>query len=245
MINTMLLARNLSLGLLLAASATVAAQTVRGPNGHYYTLVESPGIIWADARDAAGTALRCGQPGHLVTLTSQAEQDFVVGAFGAGALGTKWMGAYQPTSSDGDTGWEWVTGEPFGFQQWSPGEPNNGYYGTYYGYEDAAVFWSGGNWNDAPSLWNNYGGGGYGIEWDVEATVVIGGCDTGVANVELDAATHCTLSDLIAHCAANARNHGDFVNCVAKLTNELKKAGVLTGAQKGRIQSCAAQAAIP
>jgi len=32
---------------------------------------------------------------------------------------------------------------------------------------------------------------------------------------------------------------------VAHLTNELKKAGIITGAQKGTIQSCAAGASIP
>jgi hypothetical protein len=242
--NTRLLSQTLGLGLLLAASASASAQTVRGANGHYYTLVNAPNILWANARAAAAASLRCGQPGHLVTITSPEEQNFLVGAFGVSALGTKWLGAYQPVSSAGATGWAWVIGEPFAFQQWNSGEPNNGNYGIY-GWEDAAVFWDGGNWNDAPSLWPFYGGGGYVIEWDVDATVIVAGCDTGVPNLEVDSTTHCTIADLVAQCAAQARNHGDFVSCVAKLTNELKKAGLITGEQKGRIQSCAAQAAIP
>jgi hypothetical protein len=74
-------------------------------------------------------------------------------------------------------------------------------------------------------------------------TVVIDGCDSGVPNTLLT--TGCTISDEIAKCAAGAGNHGGFVSCVTHFTNELKKAGIITGAQKGAIQSCAGGAAIP
>jgi hypothetical protein len=40
-------------------------------------------------------------------------------------------------------------------------------------------------------------------------------------------------------------NHGKFVSCVAHATNALKKLKMITGAQKGQIQSCAAQSPIP
>ncbi len=78
---------------------------------------------------------------------------------------------------------------------------------------------------------------------DLAATVVIDGCDSGAENALL--AAGCTLSDLIAEIAATAANHGDFVSGVADLTNGLKKDGLLTGQEKGAIQSCAAQADIP
>ena len=74
-------------------------------------------------------------------------------------------------------------------------------------------------------------------------TVVIDRCDSGVANTLFS--TGCTLSDLLGQCAAKAKNHGKFVSCVTKLTNGLKRNKVLTGRQKGAIQSCAAQADIP
>ena len=74
-------------------------------------------------------------------------------------------------------------------------------------------------------------------------TVVIGSCDSGVPNTFFT--TGCTISDLIAKCAAGAGNHGGFVSCVAHLTNDLKKAGIISGNQKGAIQSCAAGARIP
>lgn len=74
-------------------------------------------------------------------------------------------------------------------------------------------------------------------------TAVIGNCDSGVSNTLFDEG--CTISDLIAECADGAKNHGKFVSCVAKLTNGLKKDGIITGQEKGAIQSCAAQASIP
>jgi hypothetical protein len=40
-------------------------------------------------------------------------------------------------------------------------------------------------------------------------------------------------------------NHGKFVSCVAHATNALKKLKVITGQQKGEIQSCAAQSSTP
>lgn len=75
------------------------------------------------------------------------------------------------------------------------------------------------------------------------ATVVIDGTDTGVPNTLL--ANGCSISDLTAQAAASASNHGKFVSAVAKLTNDLKKAGIISGAQKGAIQNAAAQADIP
>jgi hypothetical protein len=78
---------------------------------------------------------------------------------------------------------------------------------------------------------------------DLSATVVIQNRDTGVENKMLD--NGCTMADEIAASASQARNHGDFVNNVAKLTNEWKKAGLITGLQKGAIQGCAATASLP
>jgi len=68
-------------------------------------------------------------------------------------------------------------------------------------------------------------------------TVVIGGCDSGVPDVL--AGGGFTISELIAQAAAGARNHGQFVSRVASITNGLVTGGVLSGRQKGAIQSCA------
>jgi len=74
-------------------------------------------------------------------------------------------------------------------------------------------------------------------------TVAIGTCNSGVPNTLFT--TGCTISDLIASCAAGAGNHGGFVSCVSHLTNDLKSGGLISGSQKGSIQSCAGGANIP
>lgn len=76
-----------------------------------------------------------------------------------------------------------------------------------------------------------------------DATVVIDGCNSGVTNTTF--ANGCRITDQINDCAVAATNHGSFVSCVAHLTNDLKKAGVISGSQKGAIQSCASGASIP
>ena len=78
---------------------------------------------------------------------------------------------------------------------------------------------------------------------DLSPEVVIDGCETGVDNHLFG--DGCTISDRIAECAAGAKNHGKFVSCVARPTNTAKRAGIITGQQKGAIQGCAAQADIP
>ena len=48
----------------------------------------------------------------------------------------------------------------------------------------------------------------------------------------------------MADCAANAKNHGDYVSSVAQLTNALTKAGLLTDSEKTVIMNYAAQSSI-
>jgi len=78
---------------------------------------------------------------------------------------------------------------------------------------------------------------------DLSETVVIDGCDSGVENILVE--DGCTISDLIAELGEGAKNHGKFVSGVSKLLNQLKKAGIISGKDKGAVQSCAAMADIP
>ena len=70
--------------------------------------------------------------------------------------------------------------------------------------------------------------------------VVIGGCDSGVANVFTSTAG-CTRSDHVRRCAAGAANHGGFVSCVAHYTNAEKGNGTMSGREHAAITSCAAK----
>ncbi|MEO8380407.1 MAG: PA domain-containing protein [Acidobacteriota bacterium] len=72
---------------------------------------------------------------------------------------------------------------------------------------------------------------------NMQPTVTIGGCDSGAPNVVFP--NGLTLMDRIA--AIVAANHGDFVSQVNAIINEAKALGLITGAQKGAITSCAAK----
>lgn len=78
---------------------------------------------------------------------------------------------------------------------------------------------------------------------DTAPNVVIDGCDSGVANQTLTSGA--TFNDLIGDVAANAANHGDFVSDVSDMSNDWKKAKLISGKEKGAITSCAAQSSIP
>lgn len=81
--------------------------------GHIYKLIQfSNPIAWHVANDY------CKQVGgHLVTITSVSEQNFVAG------LGDfhSWIGGYRASGNQ----FAWVTGEPFNYSNWRDGEPNN------------------------------------------------------------------------------------------------------------------------
>jgi len=78
---------------------------------------------------------------------------------------------------------------------------------------------------------------------DVTPTMVIDGCGTAAPN--LLGADGCTFSDQIAEAADDASNHGGFVSSVTRLMNAAKKAGLISGGQKGAVVSCAARSVLP
>lgn len=88
-------------------------------NGHWYQRFDQS-RTWHNARDFCA-----GQGGYLVTITSQAENDFVYKHILATTpYDYGWLGA---TDEVFEGTWEWVTGEPFAWTNWDGGgpEPNN------------------------------------------------------------------------------------------------------------------------
>ncbi len=73
----------------------------------------------------------------------------------------------------------------------------------------------------------------------VSPTIVLCGRDSGVPNTLFE--NGCTMADLIAELAASASNHGQFVSGVAHLTDQWVADGLITGQQKGAVQSAAAR----
>lgn len=86
------------------------------PSRHSYTMIYFDGT-WQQACDAAQD-----QGGHLVTITSEKEQETVEALLAQyPGLRAVWTGARR----DGQGAFYWITGEDFGFSFWGPGEPNN------------------------------------------------------------------------------------------------------------------------
>ena len=108
------------------ASAAVAQQAVQwkvsdGGNGHWYSKIPSSGMTWTDCQSAA-TAVG----GYLVSTPTEAEAEFVIGAWEPSGI---FLGGFQDTTapdfSEPAGGWRWVSGEPWGYNRWGGGEPNN------------------------------------------------------------------------------------------------------------------------
>ena len=128
-----------AVGAALAIGDASHAQAVQwrvedGGNGHWYQLIVSGPISWANAR------LACEElGGHLATPRSATEDSFIlsisnrstypsawVNDFGGNASGP-WLGGYQPANASPSQPWAWVTGEPWAWAGWAAGEPNGGF----------------------------------------------------------------------------------------------------------------------
>ena len=97
-------------------------------NGHSY--YRSTGLAnWTTARQ---NCINMG--GHLVTVTTAAENSFISGLWPSG-----WIGLTDEVT---EGVWKWVTGETYSYTSWNGGEPNNS------GNEDYIQFVGAGKWND-------------------------------------------------------------------------------------------------
>ncbi|UCG12384.1 MAG: PEP-CTERM sorting domain-containing protein [Deltaproteobacteria bacterium] len=122
-------------------------------NGHWYEAISGE-YTWVEAKAEAEARTLYGVSGHLVTLTTIEETDWVWN-FQSG-LDKYWLGGYRVDDNgtqgyfEDDT-WAWVTGEEWDWTNWAPGRPNDYYGGN--PPEDSLNFHNNGNgtWNDAPS----------------------------------------------------------------------------------------------
>lgn len=86
-------------------------------NGNYYKIYDES-LSWSDA------AAFCEQlGGHLVTITSNDEQEFLTELSNLSAKKNLWIGA----KIFGNNTYSWVTEEAFEYTNWADGEPNNVY----------------------------------------------------------------------------------------------------------------------
>ncbi|MFC1712669.1 NPCBM/NEW2 domain-containing protein [Candidatus Poribacteria bacterium] len=149
-------------------------------NGHYYEVIVSSGIDWDDAREAAESRTLAGLRGHLATITSQAENDFLLSIRPPSDINL-WVGGFQPPGSpEPDGNWKWLTGEPFVYENWATDEPNNPYGND--PNEDSLEFQQDGKWNDGVGIWDS---GGYIVEYRAAAIPLLPFADFS-ANVTLE-----------------------------------------------------------
>ena len=83
---------------------------------HTYQLITAT-LTWHQAKADAEA-----RGGHLATITSQAELDYVRSLGVLAGFDSYWLGG---TDEAQEGVWTWVTGEPWNFTNWQPGEPNN------------------------------------------------------------------------------------------------------------------------
>ncbi|MBX3733144.1 MAG: cadherin domain-containing protein [Verrucomicrobiae bacterium] len=97
-------------------------------------------FAWEEAREDAER-----QGGHLATFANALEWQAGRSVW-ARTGGRIWIGGLQAGGMSGaGSGWSWVTGEPWDFEAWAPGEPND--FGGVD--EDRLDILASGGWNDA------------------------------------------------------------------------------------------------
>jgi hypothetical protein len=150
----------LAVSLLLTGGPGWATPQFFPGTGHYYEVVPTlDGISWTDAQAAAEARLWLGEHGHLATMASAEENQFVFDLsldLGIWHVSTiwyigPWIGGYQQDGAEEpDGGWAWITGESWDYTDWLPGQPDNNYLPGYN--ENRLVFWGQGamtpTWND-------------------------------------------------------------------------------------------------
>ena len=102
-------------------------------NGNAYEVVWCEAVSWREASDYARSKTWGGVYGHLVTITSAEENQFITNLLKDVFPYQAWIGGWQiPKSSEPSRGWVWVNeqGEiPYKhesiYSNWAHGEPNN------------------------------------------------------------------------------------------------------------------------
>ena len=154
------------------APAAVMAGPVRffAGTGSSYEVVEIK-LTWTEARAAAETKVHEGISGRLATITSDAENNFIVDKVLPNISNgdSYWLGGFQPVGSPEPAGgWRWITPEPFTYAKWrtSPAEPSD------LGNEDRIEIFNrlqDGTWNDLADD-NSSLSEGYVVEYARRAT---------------------------------------------------------------------------
>ena len=113
----------LTIAIIFAASPTIVISeneylpiVMETFNDHTYAVFDL-GMTWHEAKAYCESL-----GGHLVTITSQAEQDFIESLISSGAKNFYWLGG---TDEEIEGIWEWITYEEWNYSNWEDGRPDN------------------------------------------------------------------------------------------------------------------------
>ena len=121
------------------------------PSGEHQYKIFYDTLTWEEAKAACEA-----MGGHLATITSEEEQQ-KLNSYNGGNHNL-WIGGYK--NADGQ--WCWVTGEPWEYENWGEGEPNNS--SNVVADESCVAMWPE-KWNDLANG-NIYEQSGYICEWE-------------------------------------------------------------------------------
>lgn len=130
-------------------------------NGHTYK-------FYTESTDWRSAKNKCNEyGGHLVTITSEEENSFLIENLPQSDKSFYWIGA---TDEVEENVWQWVTNEAFSYNNWSEDSPNNDSNSEHYaGFMSKEKNYDGyptpiGSWNDFQV--SSTDNSGYICEWD-------------------------------------------------------------------------------
>jgi hypothetical protein len=144
-----------------AAAVQKAVSLVTGTGSiNYYEVFSDVVASWEDAEQYCESL-----GGHLATISSQEENDYVYQLMRNAGYKNAYLGM---TDRDVEGTWVWVNGERGSYTNWHSGEPSNGYSS-----ENYAMFYfkfTEGTWNDGDFGGStDRGGKAFICEWDTES----------------------------------------------------------------------------
>lgn len=160
--------------------------------GHFFEVYAADGITWDAAKACADGKSSSGVPGHLATITSSSEDEWVDGLRNTSGLGQVWIGGSQQGSPTAPgVGWRLENSEgpipgannETAYANWADGEPNDGGADLIENGQEEHLtlgrFGLGAGWNDEGTAPDSIGG--FIVEYDVPRTAecTVGeGCET-------------------------------------------------------------------
>lgn len=163
----------LTAGLLVGAAIISLGRADAAPvqfGSNFYEYIPDEAISWNDASAAASASTFNGANGHLATVTSSGENDFLLGLTTPvpGRQGA-WLGGAVDASQQATWAVGPEAGQLFTFNNFDGGEPNDGPSNVYMNFGTVVAGIAAGEWADAANGLSGAGDqiAGYFVEYQV------------------------------------------------------------------------------